>query len=127
MERLDDYMAAKRHVAATYTEALIGMPGVTPVCEAPWACGIFWMYTVLIDEARSGMSSRALLSRLAEAGIQTRPLWQSMHQSPAYADLKPGDCVVANRLYRDALSLPCSVGLQAGEQEHVVRALHRDH
>jgi len=127
LEQLDDYIAAKRRIAATYAEALIEMPGITPMREAAWAYSIFWMYTVLIDEAQYGMNSRALLGRLAEAGIQARPLWQPMHQSPAYTDLKPGDCVVANWLHRDALSLPCSVGLQAGEQEHVVRTLRENY
>jgi perosamine synthetase len=50
MEQLPGYVAAKRRVAARYTETLTGTPGITPMREAPWAFGTFWMYTVLVDE-----------------------------------------------------------------------------
>jgi len=120
LEQLDDYIAAKRCIAATYTEALQDVPGITPMREAPWAYSIFWMYTILVDEAKFDIDSRALLRKLDKAGIQTRPLWQPLHRSPAYADLKPTDCAIADQLHRDALSLPCSVGISPLQLQEVV-------
>jgi len=111
MERLKGYIRAKQCIAAAYTEGLASIPGVTPMREAPWAFSIFWMYTVLVNQARYGMDSRALLHRLSEAGIQARPLWQPAHRSLAHAGSQAYHCDVAERLNRDALSLPCSVGL----------------
>jgi perosamine synthetase len=84
--------------------------------EAPWAESVYWLFTVLVDEREYGMDSRELLSNLGKAGVQSRPLWQPMHLSPAYADLNPSDCLVANRLYKNGLSLPCSVGLGDSQQ-----------
>lgn len=127
LEQLDDYIAAKRCIATTYSESLEAVPGITPMREASWAYSIFWMHTILIDETKYGLSSRALLSKLSKAGIQTRPLWQPMHRSPVYADLKPGDCPVANRLHRDALSLPCSVGIGLSELQKVVENIRSAH
>ena len=125
MEQLDDYIAAKRRIAATYSEALEVVPGITPMREALWAFSIFWMYTVLVDEAQYGMDSRSLLRRLGEAGIQARPLWQPLHCSPVHASGISSACLVAERLNRDASSLPCSVGLSREALNHVVSAIRQ--
>ncbi len=123
LEDIEARIAAKRAIAATYSEALSEMPGMAAMAEAPWATSVFWMYTALVDEARAGLDSRALLRRLAEAGIQTRPLWQPMHLSRAHAGCQAYRCDVATRLYRDALSLPCSVGLTPQQQQRVIAAI----
>lgn len=120
LEQLDDYLAAKRRIAATYNDAFRGVPGLAPVREAPWAQSALWMYTMLVDEAAFGMSSRALLRRLDAGGIQTRPLWQPLHRSPAHAGAQATDCGTAETLNAASLSLPCSVGLTADEQRRVI-------
>jgi perosamine synthetase len=81
------------------------------------------MYTVLVDEGAYGMDSRRLLRQLAEADIQTRPLWEPLHLSRVYAGMSATDCPVAERLYAQALSLPCSVGLRSEEQERTIAAI----
>jgi perosamine synthetase len=124
LEHLDNYVAAKRQIATTYTEALVDVPGITPMHTAPWAFSIYWMYTVLVDGAQYGMDSRALLHKLGQARIQTRPLWRPVHQSKAYIDCcYPCDCRVAEQLSRRALSLPCSVGLESLDQQRVIGCL----
>jgi perosamine synthetase len=123
LERLDRTVAAKRRAAARYATAFAEVPGVEPMREAPWAKSTFWMYTVLIDAAKYGQDSRALLRRLAGQGIMTRPLWQPMHLSPAHAGSQAYRCETAARIYRDALSLPSSVGLTAAQQKRVVAAI----
>ena len=119
MEKLDEYVGIKRHTADAYSRMLGDLPGVQPMREAPWAKSTFWMYTVLIDESAFGMNSRCLLKKLAAEKIQARPLWQPMHASPAYAGLHQYAGPVADRLYRTALSLPCSVGLTGEQLERV--------
>ena len=91
--------------------------------EAPWARSAFWMYTVLVHRADVRRHQPApARSLLAEAGIQTRPLWQPLHLSAAHRGAFAVDCSVAERLYRQALSLPCSVGLSSVAQAMVISA-----
>jgi perosamine synthetase len=123
MERLDEYLEAKRRIAKRYRTALAAVPGLTPMPEAAWATSAWWMYTVLVDRDRFGMDSRALLARLERDRIQSRPLWQPAHLSPSQRDAPAADCPVAERLNRDALSLPCSVGLSEADQERVIEAV----
>jgi perosamine synthetase len=125
MERIGEHVAAKRRIYETYKEGLADVPGVEIMREAPWARSTLWLTTVLIDQARYGEDSRTLMRRLAAQGIETRPLWQAMHQSPAHRDAQCYRCQVSERLTRDALSIPSSVGLTGGEQARVIAAIAR--
>ena len=125
LEQFDSYIQGKRRIAARYTAALSGVPGLTPMREAVWASSVFWMFTVLIDAEKYGMDSRELLRALDAVGIQSRPLWQPLHRSLAHRSVTAGSCEVAERLNRDGLSIPCSVGLGPEDQERVIAELHR--
>jgi perosamine synthetase len=123
MEVLDEYIEAKRAIAARYAAELRDVPGLTLMREASWARSVFWLYTVLVDEQAYGIDSRALLRALAARKIQSRPLWQPLHLSGAHRGESATECPVAERLNREALSLPCSVGLSEGEQARVIEAI----
>lgn len=123
MELVDEYVEIKRRNAQRYTEALSSLPGITVMPEAPYARNTYWLYTILVDEVAFGMSSRELLGVLARQKIQTRPLWQPMHQSPAHHGEQTVGGDIADRLCRQALSLPSSVGLQPFQVEQVIHAI----
>lgn len=123
LEQLPEYITTKRQIAKAYTEAFKNIPGLYPHTEAPWAYHTHWLYTLLIDDRLFGYSSRTILTRLDKANIQTRPLWQPMHLSPAHAKSQSYHCQTAERLYQQALSLPCSVGLSQEDQCRVIQTL----
>ena len=124
MEQLNDYILTKRQIASDYVKALADVPGITLMKEAPWAFSTFWMTTVLINEEVYGMNSRALLKCLTENGIQTRPLWQPMHQSKAHPGAQAIGIEVADKIHRAALSLPSSVGLTPAELANIIRLIN---
>ncbi len=124
MEQLPSFLEAKRRIAAIYSEALAGIPGLTAMPIIPGQDSAFWLYTVLIDPRVFGRDSRSVLSNLAALGIQTRPLWQPLHLSPAHRDACcPAPCPIAERLYQTALSLPCSTHLTEASQQRVIESL----
>jgi perosamine synthetase len=123
LEQLDDYVSKKRRIAKAYAEAFKDLPGIVPMREAQWAFSNFWMFTVRVDAKYFGMNSRQLLKALAEKKIQSRPLWQPLHLSPAHAGSQPLQCKTAEMLYENCLSLPCSVGLSDAGLERVGEAV----
>lgn len=123
LEQLDTYIAAKRRLAHRYDEELRDLPGISLMNEASWAFSSWWMYTLLIDKASFGMGSRQLLRSLNSRKVQTRPLWQPIHRSGAHGDRNAVAMPVAERLYEQALSLPCSVGLSEEEQRRVIEEI----
>jgi perosamine synthetase len=123
LELLDEFVAIKRNIAAEYAKAFADVPGVTMMPEASWARSIFWLNTVLIDEARYGEDSRSLMKRLARRGIQARPLWEPLHRSHALPGVQSVGGEVADNINRRALSLPSSVGLTPEQVQEVIGAV----
>lgn len=123
MEQLDAFVQAKRRIARRYEDALSAIPGIQVPNEADWAFSTYWMYTVLIDESELGIGARDFLRELSSRKIQARPLWQPIHRSPSHRQDTSFSCPVADGLHRQALSLPCSVGLDSGAQDSVIEAV----
>jgi perosamine synthetase len=123
MEQLDHFVRAKRMIAENYRVSLSSQPGIRVPEEAAWATSTSWMYTVLVDEKESGINSRTLIRELAAKKIQSRPLWQPIHCSPAHRTSAEISCPVSEALHREAISLPCSVGLTTVDQHRVIETI----
>jgi len=123
LELLSEYIQKKRDIASRYDECLRSTSGITVMPEAPWARSIFWLYTILLNEAILGVGARDMMKGLAAKGIQTRPLWQPMHRSPVHRNCESFHCETADWIHSRALSLPCSVGLTEADQEYVMESL----
>lgn len=121
MEFIDTFISAKRQIAKKYNEALKHIPGVTTPVESTWVYSSYWLYTILVDKKTYGKDSRELIKNLEENQIQTRPLWQPLHLSPAHANCQSYKCETAEKLYQQAISLPCSTGLSVGSQDKVIK------
>lgn len=125
MEKLEDYIAAKRRIATTYRRAVGVLPGITPMAEAPWALSTFWLYTILVDPAIFGIDRRGLMNHFQRSGVETRPLWQPLHLSSAHQGSQSYRCETAEKIYRDSLSLPTSVDLSTSDQRCVTEILEK--
>ncbi len=125
MEKLDEYVDIKRGIARAYAQAFSSVPGITCMQEASWARSIFWIYSMLVDETSYGMTSRALLAHLQGARVETRPLWQPLHRSPAHKGAQAYHCDFAEALFNKALRLPSSVGLTVAKQQKVIEFIRR--
>lgn len=123
LEQIERYIDAKRRIGARYTQTFKNIPGIAPMREAPWAFSIYWMFTVLIHASQYGVNSRTVLGKLSDAQIESRPLWQPLHRNPVYRHCQAYHCDIAEQVYQDALSLPCSVGLTLKDQERVIELL----
>lgn len=121
LERLEEFIAKKRAIAGRYIEAFAQLKGIRPMGLADWAESICWMFSIEIDEEESGIESRRLLHKLLDAGVDVRPLWQPAHLSPAHRDDVLLPCPVAEKLNRNVISLPSSVGLTDDQQAKIIR------
>jgi perosamine synthetase len=125
LEQLDEFVEAKRWIARRYDIGLGTVPGLSPMQQAPWARSVYWMYTIRVDASRTAIDSRDLLHALRAELIETRPLWQPLHGSPAHRASFARACPVADTLHRETLSLPCSTGLTEHQQDRVIDAIRR--
>lgn len=120
LEQLEAFVAAKQRIASGYARGLDGLSGISLMREASWASSSWWLYTLLVDHAVFGRDARQLMRSLGSKKIQTRPLWQPIHLSRAHRTRMAMKLPVAEKLYQQALSLPCSAGLGEKEQTRVI-------
>lgn len=125
LERIDKIVRRKREIAAVYSAGLAGIRGLLLPPEEPWARSVFWMYGVVLDEARR-LDAAALAERLLERGVETRPFFLGMHEQPALQRLglfRDERHPVAERLARQGLYLPSGLALTDEQVETVCAAV----
>jgi dTDP-4-amino-4,6-dideoxygalactose transaminase len=123
LEHLDTFISRKRAIARRYDEAFRGHAGLTTPPRPAWAEPTMWLYSVLVDPAVTGVDRKVLQARLAAAGIETRPVWAPAHMMPFYRDVPRLGGRGGDLLFSQGLSLPCSAGLTAAEQDRVIDAV----
>ncbi len=122
VKKLPDFIEKKRRLANWYAEALAPLARagrITLPAEAPWAKSVFWMYSVLLTDARPSLDE--VRSRLNDRGVDSRPFFHPVHTLPPYA---VGERLpVAEDLAPRGLSLPAGVGLERAQVQRVAQAL----
>ena len=110
LARLDELISARRAHRARYRALCEDLPGVE-ILGGPDDGDNCWLTSILVDPARTGLSTAALRERLTVHGIESRPVFAPMHAQPAFAHVPAADRVLdgtADRLYATGLSLPSS-------------------
>jgi dTDP-4-amino-4,6-dideoxygalactose transaminase len=117
LDRLDEWTAARRRIAARYGALLAGTPLTLPV-ERPGARHVYSLYTV--RHARRD----ALAKALADLGVGTAVHYPtSVPAQPLYGPLDEGPWPESARAAREVISLPCFAELTDAEVEEVARAV----
>ncbi|ARU41902.1 hypothetical protein CCB80_12415 [Armatimonadetes bacterium Uphvl-Ar1] len=119
LEQLPEFLAKKQEITSWYTELLSDHPGIQLMPEPPYGTSARWLYTIRL----LNNNWKSINEFLAGKKIQTRPLWQPMHLSPAYRTLNSRKCPISELLQNRCLSLPCSVNLSKSQAEQVAAQL----
>ena len=119
LRRLDDFVAAKRRIAARYDAALGDLP-VTLAPRVPGTDSTYWLYSILAEDqpTRDG-----LLDHLSRHGVGARALWRPLHQQPPFSHSRTLGGQIASSLFDRGLSLPCSTDLSDDDHDRVVAAV----
>ena len=119
LERLDEFVDARRRIAARYAAGLAGARGLSFSTEAEWASSNHWLMSVLVDMA----ASRArVMEALARARIEARPFFTALPSLRPYgADASAFP--VARDLHARGISIPSSASLDEAAQDRVIDVL----
>ena len=121
MERLDEFIAAKRRIAATYDRAFAGLPYGAAFPSPAWAESACWFSGLHLH----GLSAREvteLRAGLRESGIDARPFWKPVHLQAPYAEAPREALPATEGLWEHVLTLPCSTSLSEAEQAQTIDA-----
>lgn len=125
LARLDDFVAARRHLVDLYDAQLVPLRNVLAPIPHKQGCTAAWhLYPVLIDFPRIGLDRAAVMAQLRDAGIGTMVHYIPVHQQPYYRE-RYGSLVLpgAEAYYARTLSLPLFVGMTESDITRVVTAL----
>jgi perosamine synthetase len=113
LRRIEEIIAEKRRVAATYTRLLQDVPGIQTPVQKEWARNVYWMYAIALTE-EFPLDRNSLMEGLHDDGIETRTFFCPLNMQP-FLQRQPGfravPCPVAERLWETGLYLPSAITL----------------
>ncbi|WP_325073104.1 DegT/DnrJ/EryC1/StrS family aminotransferase [Paenibacillus elgii] len=124
LHMLPERIETRRAIFAAYAEALGSMEGVEFMPEASFGSATRWLTTLTVDPQVAGTTSGDIIRALAEANIESRPVWKPMHLQPlfqgcAYYPHQEGHSV-SDRLFEQGICLPSGSSLTETEQAKVI-------
>jgi perosamine synthetase len=122
LERVEELVEKKRRIFDWYRQELKDVPDIVLNAQPEGVKNTYWMVTTILPPKRN-VSKDALIPRLRELGVDTRPFFDPLSSLPAYAELpqaKKGrqDNPVAYRLSPLGVNLPSGLNMT---REWVVR------
>ena len=125
LEQLPEYLTAKRRNYEEYEQRIGQIRGLRLAGVPPYARNNCWLYGLQIDAREYGEDREALMSRLAQRGIQSRTLWHLNHLQRPYQHCQTYRIERAPALWDRSLCLPSSVGLTQAQLDQVIAVLQR--
>ncbi|MFB0843200.1 DegT/DnrJ/EryC1/StrS family aminotransferase [Paenibacillus oleatilyticus] len=124
LHMLPERIETRRAIFAAYAEALGSMGGVEFMPEASFGSATRWLTTLTVDPQVAKTTSGDIIRALAEANIESRPVWKPMHLQPlfqgcAYYPHQEGHSV-SDRLFEQGICLPSGSSLTETEQAKVI-------
>jgi perosamine synthetase len=122
MEQVERLVSRKRAIADSYRRHLAG-PLVAFPDTIRGGVHSHWMTSVRLNPGTNGLTRDAVMERLEQQGIETRPFFYPLHQLPIFQGRMAGRFPVAEEVSACGLNLPSSTRLREADVERVSRAL----
>jgi len=124
LERLDDMLADRARVAASYREALADIEGLELPCEDAGGDRRGWF--VFVVQLPRGFDRDATIGALREQGVQSKPYLPAIHLMSFYRETfghREGEFPICEDVAARSVALPFFPELTAGQIERVAAAL----
>lgn len=113
LERLTEFVAAKRALAARYVDAFQEVEGASIFTDQPHCESNYWLVTMMLDRPDDALRDEFLEACHAR-GILSRPVWTGMHRLPMFENCPRDDLRQMEALEGRIINLPSSPILAMG-------------
>lgn len=128
LKRIEEYRQRRKKIWERYNEAFKYLPIVLPSPPVPDTRHAYHLYTILIDEGKTGISRDAFLDAMTRENIGVGVHYISIPEHPYYQKAfgwRPEDYPNAMRIGRQTVSLPMSAKLTDEDVEDVIEAVSK--
>jgi dTDP-4-amino-4,6-dideoxygalactose transaminase len=128
LRRIERYWKRRQEIWQRYDQAFAGLPIGLPAPPELDTRHAFHLYTLLIDEANTGLSRDAFLNAMTAQNIGVGVHYLSIPEHPYYQKTfgwRPEDFPNAMRVGRQTVSLPLSAKLSDADVADVIKAVRR--
>jgi perosamine synthetase len=126
LEKMDYHIQRKREIGKQYHQYLKDIVGFQlPLQETVYAENIYWVFGLVANNEKE---QEAIVKKLADAKIGTRPFFWCMHEQPVFKKMglfENESYPVAEKLARNGFYIPSGLGLTNGEIAIVSEVLLR--
>ncbi len=126
LERKEEIMRHRLEIYDLYTSQLKNVPGIGLQPKASWAEISPWLYCITVDENEFAIGRDALMNKLLDSGIDSRPFFIPLHTMPPFIDQSEarGDNLPqTTALGRSGINLPTYTQMQMDEVSAVCEAI----
>jgi dTDP-4-amino-4,6-dideoxygalactose transaminase len=126
LERVERSWERRREIWNLYRDALGGLPLALPAADEPGTRHAYHLFTVLVDEERTGISRDAFLAGMTENNIGVGVHYVGLPEHPYYRERlgwRPEQVPHATRIGRQTVSLPLSPRLTDRDVQDVIQAV----
>ena len=126
LPRIDQYLARRNEIWQHYDAAFADLPISRPTPAEPNTIHARHLYTILVEQERTGKTRDQVMHDLYKAGVGTGVHYTALHLHPYYRErfgYKEGDFPNAEKIGGTTLSLPLSAKLTNANVAKVVSEL----
>lgn len=126
MTRVEENWRRRDEIWQLYDNAFADLPIKLPPADEPDTLHARHLYTLMIDEARAGITRDRFMQRLHQLNIGTGVHYLGVHLHPYYRDrfgYQPEDFPAATWLSERTVSIPLSPSLSDADVEDVIEAV----
>ncbi|MEW5804248.1 MAG: DegT/DnrJ/EryC1/StrS family aminotransferase [bacterium] len=126
LQRVEPYWLRRQEIWQRYTEKMSELPLGLPMDAGSGIRHAYHLYTIMVDETRTGISRDAFLNAMTSHNIGVGVHYLSIPEHPYYQNIfgwRPQDYPNAMRIGRQTVSLPLSAKLTNEDVEDVIEAV----
>jgi UDP-4-amino-4,6-dideoxy-N-acetyl-beta-L-altrosamine transaminase len=124
LNRLDDFVAKRREIAANYDHALSDLPITTP-WQDPRVESSYHLYPVRVSKKQAARTQRQVYESLWKEGVAANIHYIPVHRQPYFERLgfKREGFPEAERFHREVISLPMYPSISTQDLDRAIRTL----
>ncbi|MFS0575521.1 UDP-4-amino-4,6-dideoxy-N-acetyl-beta-L-altrosamine transaminase [Sporosarcina sp. 179-K 3D1 HS] len=125
LKKLDGFLERRREIADQYNDLLADVPGVIPPKQLEDTESGWHLFMIQLDENVLSKTRRQIFDEMRAANIGVHVHYIPVYWHPYYQELgyKRGQCLIAEKWYKQALTLPLHPKMTNEDVNFIIRIL----